>query len=332
MKRGARTEEARSIAPDRPIAGARSAIETRMAAAEPRMTPGRRRLIQETLEHSDETHFLSSRALARRLGVDPATIVRTIQALGYERYADFAADLRGHFVSHITPYRILEATVREKGTVVDHVRQSLERDIANLNQLRSGLDPERVVDFARRIHGARKILVVGVDLAAALSWYLAYGLSPLGFDAESPVGSAGVLLHKVRLLTPKDLLVAISFGRCLRETVETVRLAHERKVPTFGITDSDITPIARECDGYLLASTASSTFAGSYVAPQALLNAILLACAELKAKRSLELLRQTEQAYLAGPRWSESVPETGVGREVPEGARRRKTTARKPRR
>lgn len=320
------------IVPDRPVAGVRSAIEIRMAAADSRMTPGRRRLIQETLEHSDETHFLSSRALARRLGVDPATIVRTIQALGYERYADFAADLRGHFVSHITPYRLMEATVREKGTVVDHVRHSLERDIANLNQLRSGLDPVRVVDFARRIHRARKILVVGVDLAASLSWYLAYGLTPLGFDAESPVGSAGVLLHKVRLLTANDLLVAISFGRCLRETVNTVRLARERKVPTFGITDTDITPIARKCDGYLLASIASSTFAGSYVAPQALLNAILLACAELKAKRSLELLRQTEQEYLTGPRWSESVPEAGVGRDMPKGARRRKTTAREPRR
>ncbi len=305
------------IASDRP-AVARSTIETRLAAAESRLTPGRRRLIQATLESSDETHFLSSRALARRFRVDPATIVRTIQVLGYARYADFAADLREHFVSHITPYRIMEATVREKGTVVDHVRASLDRDMANLNQLRSGLDVARVVDFARRIHRAQKILVVGIDLAAALSWYLAYGLTPLGFDAEAPVGSAGVLLHKVRLLTPKDLLIAISFGRCLRDTVETVRLAHERKVPTFGITDTDTTPIARKCDGYLLASTASSTFAGSYVAPQALLNGILLACAELKAKRSLELLRQTEQEYVSGPRWSESLP------EAPAGAAKRK--------
>ena len=310
------------IAPNRP-AVARSTIETRLAAAESRLTPGRRRLIQATLESSDETHFLSSRALARRLRVDPATIVRTIQALGYERYADFAADLRAHFVSHITPYRILEATVREKGTVIDHVRHSLDRDMANLSQLRSGLDPARVVDFAQRIHRAQKILVIGIDLAAALSWYLAYGLTPLGFDAESPVGTAGVLLHKVRLLTPKDLLIAISFGRCLRDTVETVRLAHERKVPTFGITDTDTTPIARKCDGYLLASTASSTFAGSYVAPQALLNSILLACAELKAKRSLELLRQTEQDYVSGPRWSESLPEAPAVGEKRKPRRRR---------
>lgn len=302
---------------------ARSTIEVRLAAAESRLNPSRRRLIQATLESSDETHFLSSRALARRFKVDPATIVRTIQVLGYERYADFAADLREHFISRITPYRIMEATVREKGSVVDHVRHSIERDMANLNQLRSGLDPARVVDLARRIHRARRILVVGVDLAASLSWYLAYGLTPLGFDAEAPVGSAGVLRHKVRLLTSKDLLVAISFGRCLRDTIETVLLAHDRKVPTFGITDSDTTPIARNCDSYLLASIVSSTFAGSYVAPQALLNGVLLACAELKATRSLELLRQTEKEYLSGPRWYESVPEAPVGREKRKRARRR---------
>ena len=46
----------------------------------------------------------------------------------------------------------------------------------------------------------------------------------------------------------------------------------------------------------------------------------------------VSVFQPTEQAYLAGPRWSESVPETGVSREVPKRARRRKTTARKPRR
>src|SRR6185369_13949519 len=199
-----------------------TALESRFAQVEEVLGSRRRDLVRQILDHPEDTYFLTSRALAKFYSVDTATIVRTIQALGYERYADFAADLRAHFVSHITPYRILEATVREKGTVIDHVRHSLDRDMANLNQLRSGLDPARVVDLAQRIHRAKKILVVGIDLAAALSLYLAYGLTPLGFDAESPVGSAGVLLHKVRLLTPKDLLIAISFGRCLRDTIEAV--------------------------------------------------------------------------------------------------------------
>jgi hypothetical protein len=37
----------------------------------------------------------------------------------------------------------------------------------------------------------------------------------------------------------------------------------------------------------------------------ALLNAIVLACAEIAPSRALALLRQTEKEYLAGPRWYE---------------------------
>ena len=250
--------------------------------------------------------------------MDPATIVRTVQTLGYERYTDFATDLREHFVSRITPYRILKATTAEKRSPADHVRHSLERDLGNLNRLQSGLDPERVVSFARRIHQARRILVVGSDLAASLASFFAYALLPLGFDAESPLGSGGNLQHKVRLLGGKDLLVAISFGRCLRVTVEAARLARSRGVPTLAITDSDSTPLARECDGYFVASTAGATFSGSYVAPLALLNAIILACAEIAPSRALALLRQTEKEYLAGPRWYEEAPGRDRGKP-PEG-------------
>ncbi len=292
----------------RPAIPTRTAIEERIARFGDRLSPNRRRLLQATLENPNETFFLSSRALARRYQVDPATIVRTVQALGYERYTDFATDLREHFVSRLTPYRILQATTREKRSLTDHVRHSLERDQGNLNRLQSGLDPERVVEIARRIHQARRILVVGSDLAASLASFLAYALLPLGFDAESPVGSGGNLQHKVRLLARKDLLVAISFGRCLRVTVEAARLARSRGVPTVAITDSDTTPLARHCDRYLVASTAGATFTGSYVAPMALVNAIVLACAEIAPSRALALLRQTEKEYLSGPRWYEGAP------------------------
>ena len=292
----------------RPAIPTRTSIEERIARFGDRLSPNRRRLLQATLENPNETFFLSSRALARRYQVDPATIVRTVQALGYERYTDFATDLREHFVSRLTPYRILQATTREKRSLTDHVRHSLERDQGNLNRLQSGLDPERVVEIARRIHQARRILVVGSDLAASLASFLAYALLPLGFDAESPVGSGGNLQHKVRLLARKDLLVAISFGRCLRVTVEAARLARSRGVPTVAITDSDTTPLARHCDRYLVASTAGATFTGSYVAPMSLVNAIVLACAEIAPSRALALLRQTEKEYLSGPRWYEGAP------------------------
>jgi DNA-binding MurR/RpiR family transcriptional regulator len=199
---------------------------------------------QYSFNNHEETFFLSSRELAKRYNVDAATIVRTVQALGYERFADFAADLRQHFVNQITPYIVLKAETQERRSVTDRVRHCLERDNENLSVLRSSLDAERVMQLAKSIHRSQRILVIGVDLAASLSWFLAYGLTPLGFDARAPVGSTGNLQHKIDVLTKKDLLIAISFGRCLRDTVEAAQRAHERGVPTFGITDSETTPIA----------------------------------------------------------------------------------------
>src|ERR1700741_346214 len=121
----------------------RSEIEARFAEAQPRLNAHRRQLVQAILESPGETFFLSSRQLAHRYEVDPATIVRTIQAMGYERFADFAADLRQHFVSRLTPYKIMEATTRAKQSIADHVTQSIERDIENLESLRGSIDPKR---------------------------------------------------------------------------------------------------------------------------------------------------------------------------------------------
>ncbi len=179
----------------------------------------------------------------------------------------------------------------------------LERDTENLRVLKSSLERERVVELATLMHRSRRILVVGVDLAASLAWFLAYGLAPLGFAAEAPVGSAGNLQHKIDVLTNDDLVIAISFGRCLRETVESVLRARERGVPTFGITDGNSTPIAMNCDGHLIAPISSPSFTGSYAAPMALINAIIHACAHLQPKRALAMLGRTEAQDPLGERW-----------------------------
>ena len=195
-------------------------LEVRFARTE--LSRQRRQLIREILDNPKEAYFLSSRELARRYNVDAATIVRTIQALGYQRFADFAADLREHFVRQITPYTVAKAASQEKRSVGGHVENGLERDSENLSVLKSTLDTDRVVELATQIHRSRRILVVGVDLAASLAWFLAYGLMPLGLNAEAPVGSAGNLQHKIDGLTDKDLVIAISFGRCLRDTMHAV--------------------------------------------------------------------------------------------------------------
>ena len=153
-----------------------TALEARFAQVEPNLSASRQGLLRNILDHAEETYFLSSRALAKRYDLDPTTIVRTVQALGYKRYSEFAADLRSHFVARITPYAVMKSAVRDKRSIANHIEHTLEIDVQNLNALRSQLDVRQVVEIAKRIDRARRIMVVGIDFAASLSNLLAYGL------------------------------------------------------------------------------------------------------------------------------------------------------------
>lgn len=291
-----------------------TALEQRLAHSRTNLSNSRIRLLEDILENAEENHFLSSRALAKRYAVDKATIVRSIQVLGYKKYAEFAADLRAHFVSRITPYTLMKSASREKRSIADHVAHSLEIEVNNLQALRASLDPDDVVEMAKRLNRARRIVVVGVDFAAALAYLLAYGLVSLGYNAEAPVGSAGSIHQKISLLGPKDLLIGISFGRCLQATVDAVLHARQNAVPTFGITDSDKTPIARFCDFFWIASIANPSFHGSYVAPLAAMDTLFVACAHLQPKRALAMLRRKDQDSRS--RWYSQNPDR---KSVPGG-------------
>lgn len=291
-------------------------LEHRVQEAESRLSSRRQKLVRAMVDNAEDTYYLSSREMARRYGVDAATIVRTIQVLGYGQYAQFIADLRSHFVTSITPYRMMRSAARARRSVEGHVQHSLEMDRANMDAFRDSMPPERVVELARRLDKAQQIVVVGVDLAYSLAWFLAYGLSWLGLRAEAPSGGSGNLHHRARALGSRDILVAISFGRCLRDSVEAARTARKKGAWTFGITDATNSPIARVCHDHWQVSVTNPSFNGSYVAPMAALNALLVGYAHVQSKRSLVRLREIEREEETVGRWFSPPPSAmGNGRK-----------------
>lgn len=278
-------------------------LEQRMQQARSKLSLRRRQLLESIVENAEETYYLSSRKMARRFRVDAATIVRTVQALGYDEFSAFAADLRSHFVTRITQYRVMRSTARAHRSLDGHVLHSLEMDRANFDSLRQSVPPARIVQLARRLSRAQQIVVAGVDYAYSLAWQMAYGLSWLGLRAEAPIGSFGNLHHRARTLGSADILVAISFGRCLRASVEAAQTARLQGAWTFGITDSRNSPIAQACHDHWAVSVTNPIHNGSYVAVVAALNALQVACARLRSKRSLERLREIEREEEAAGRW-----------------------------
>jgi hypothetical protein len=61
------------------------------------------------------------------------------------------------------------------------------------------------------------------------------------------------------------------------------------------------------CDESFIVSVTSSSSGGSYVAPAALIEAILVACAQTQTSRSLQLLRRSEEEDRADHRWFDAL-------------------------
>jgi len=269
-----------------------------------RLSPKRQELIRPVLEDPRGFLFLSIRALAKRLQTDTATTLRSIRGMGFSGYPEFRRYLHELTIAHATSLDSMLASAARDSDIPSHVRDSLAQDQKNFTSFRNTLDTKQLARLAQRMWSARRIILLGGDLASALVFYLEHHLVILGlpvFSATSP----GRVVHLVRTTGKRDLVVAISFHRALRQTVEGMRQAKAKGAYCIGITDTFVSPIARFAHENLIVSVETCHFGDSYVGPMALLDVMLVACANYRRKYALALAREAAQEQQRGFRWYE---------------------------
>jgi DNA-binding MurR/RpiR family transcriptional regulator len=259
----------------------------------------RQEIVRPILEHPREFVLLSVRALATRLKTDPATIVRIVHGLGFESYRHFQHHLHELSLAFATSLDTMSAPGEGSDSPA---RDSVFRDLKNLQALKNTLDPQRFQPLAKRVYAARRIVVLGGDLATVIAEFLGYHLNLLGLPVWVAY-SAGSITHTVRALSEKDLVIAISFRRGIRQTIEGTEQAREKGAYCVGIADTYISPLARSCQEMFLASIDSVYFGASYTAPIALCNAMLTAIGEFRRSRTMAIVRELDEEQRRGSRW-----------------------------
>ena len=261
----------------------------------------RQEIIRPILEHPREYVLLSVRAMAARLETDPATIVRIVRGLGFASYREFQRHLHELSLAYATSFDTMQSRSRD-GSMPSHVRESIEQDLKNLQGLKNSLDARRLAVLAKRFYDARRIVVLAGDLAIYLAHYLEYQLSLLGLPIFVAT-SAGRILHLARSVNEQDLVIAISFRRGLRQTVEGTQQARTNRAYCVGVSDTYVSPLARECDEVFLASIESTSFGASYAAPIALMNAIFAAVGNYRRAATHALVKEIAEEQRKGVRW-----------------------------
>src|SRR5581483_11901237 len=205
----------------------------------------RQELIRPVQEIPRDYVLMSVRALAEKLQTDPATVMRIVQGLGFESYKDFKSYLHELAIANATSLQGMQATVSAgDSNLISQARKALDQDLQNLHALRNTLDMERLASIAEKIHRARTILVLGGDMAIALVDFIEYKLTLLGLPVITAT-TPGKAFHAARNVGKKDLVIAISFRRGLRQTVDGLQRARANGAFCVGITDTFVSPIAR---------------------------------------------------------------------------------------
>jgi RpiR family carbohydrate utilization transcriptional regulator len=265
-----------------------------------RLSSKRQEIIRPVQEHPHEFVLLTVRGLAKRLKTDTATLLRIVRGMGFSGYREFKEYL--HAVS--TSQFSLLSTYDGKSPDSDpaaHARRSLEQDLENIQALRNTLDPGRLATLARRIYGSKRVLLLGGDLSITLVTFLQYHFMLLGIPVEAAT-TPGQTVHLVRSCGRRDLVIAISFQRGLRQTVEGLQQARAKGAYCVGMTNTFVSPIARFAHESFLVAI-SAPFATSYVAPMAFFNALLNIFAHERPERTLALMRKADEEQRHGFRW-----------------------------
>lgn len=268
------------------------------------LTPRRREIINPAFEHPREFVLLSVRALAKRLKTDPATMIRIVRGMKFGSYREFQHYLHELSIAHATSLDTMQSGRAKQATVPAKVKASFEQDSENLKALIQGLDTTRLAQFARRLHSAKRILLLGGDLAANLVKFLEYQLAVLGLPVIAAV-LPGEVIHKIRHVGKRDVVLAVSYRRGLRQTIEGLRQARAQGAYCVGVTDTLVSPVNQFAQECFLTRVETPSYGASYVAPIALCNAIVVACANYRRARTLALIKAMDQEQRHGFRWYE---------------------------
>jgi len=113
----------------------------------------------------------------------------------------------------------------------------------------------------------------------------------------------GEVVHAVRGLGKSDVVIGITFRRGLRQTVDGLQQAHAKGAYCVAITDTHLSPLARFAQECFVVPIETTLYGVSYVAPMALLNMLLVACAATRKKRTMRLLKAADAEQRTGYRW-----------------------------
>lgn len=245
------TDEAVDDIAPRDFAALRSLIGSRATTLPRRLT----QVATYALQHPDEIAFGTAASIAAHAGVQPSTLVRFSQALGYQGFSDLQDVFRSRLREKVPSYDERLKQLREHGLsasraalLLDGFAEAAGRSVSDV---RMKLDPAALERAVTLLAAAETIYLVGFRRSFPITSYMAYAMGKLGIRHILVDGIAGLGVEQTSFISARDAMLSVSFTPYSNETVNLTNAARSRGAQIVSLTDSVFSPIAPIADVWL---------------------------------------------------------------------------------
>lgn len=243
-------------------------------------------------QNPNEVAVISAHAIAEKCEVHPSGFVRFAQSLGYDGFKELQAVFQRRLSTAAPGFdarvRALEEELgaREDRSEMGFLRDLIVRDISSLHDLLTGTTADQISEAVGLMEAADTIYLVGQLRSAPVVELLRYVLTMLGKRTVLLDTGGGLATHMAKVMRPADLLFAVSFRFYANEVVNIVEEAAALGVPIVAISDSTLSPLAKNAQVLFAVPEHEYTFSRSLAAPMCLAQALIVGLASRLQKES----------------------------------------------
>ncbi|MGU7779110.1 MurR/RpiR family transcriptional regulator [Burkholderia sp. PU8-34] len=245
------------------------------------------------LDHPDEVAVSSMRKVAQRAQVQPASLVRLAQQLGFPGWNE----LRDLCVARVRT-RPEPLTQRARSLVRPDAKASLAQDLLAAQQhnlaATATQNAQALAEAAKLIRKASHVHVAGFRSCYPVAFGLVYGYRLFRPTVSLLAGVAGSLEMELRTIAKHSATVIVSFAPYSAEAMRVAQAAKEQGSRIVAITDSAVSPIALHADAQLIFTHDSPSFFPSLVAAHALAEALVAQLLALEGSDAIAALERAE--------------------------------------
>ncbi|USG68288.1 MurR/RpiR family transcriptional regulator [Brevibacillus ruminantium] len=213
------------------------------------LTKQQKKVAEHLLENPELFVNQTASSVGERIGVSETTVIRFCYAMGYSGFSQlqrevFAEQLRNE-KNAFTHHQETEERFKNKQHFFSEVVKENLRRIEGMLGLISETSFEKVL---RKISKSKKVLSVGLRSSYAPAHWLAFSLRMLCEDAQVYNPNTDDIVQLSSKMDKQWVLIAFSFKRYSKETLDIVRIAKNRGVYIIAITDDVLAPVSQHAD------------------------------------------------------------------------------------